>query len=588
MPTWVLICLIFSTPALLLVVFRLFSVALIPLKIPLKMILGKKLPQGRWFKKVGCKINLVLGIFEYYFRALRHFIFVPLFTTILIVQLVRFAKGTDLALYPIGWSLFFLTLIMYSFHHTLVVTLRMGEFLRTYPNLHPKIFFHAYYHLFGPFRYKLPKLTEDSMVYPGKTSFKKYSRSKQSIKPMILILWDVAHFAHMTLKTYKNVGAQYTRDIADIIGSIWGKSILEKMNASLEVFGREKLENLEGKLIIMMNHKSQLDFALGFFALSNIRLAGGRGIRLRFITAKDHFIDNPIVYELMRIGKAMEAVDMIMIDRKKKGTTFLNLQQAAKDLANKEIDLVIYPQETRAQGNINRSQKRRDAGYYTTVPPQDIQSNLGHLRKGAAYLAVDTLIELAKTSREPLNLVFVGLNGTATALSKQSFKVQTETDIRFNIGEVVTLLPDLVTNLSKPEGAEAKNDEEKKYLDLVNQLNQTIDEKLVSSLGIHENLRHRFLLDLKGHFRFTTEKIDLVERNLDRFEKESSVSYQILDRIYACKPSEWNPYISELAHLLMDQSLVTRFETLRNQVTLRMLGQLKKNIHERKVVMKNV
>lgn len=524
-------------------------------------------------KNIFNKINFYLGLFEYYISPPRNPIMGIFFFCLIVIRFISSLKegiATD-ALTGVTFPLFFLALTFYGSHHALIVSLKMAEFLRDNPGLHPKSFFDTFHNLFGPFSYTMPDSAKEPTVSPENISFKEHTRSKQSIFPFIPIFWDTGHLAYTAFRSVKYVGKRYGVEVFDNMASMWGKRVLDHFHASFEVIGRKKLENLNGKNIIIMNHKGQLDFVLGFFALSDIKLAGGRGIRNRFITAKDHFVDNLLVYEMIGIGKLLEATDTVFIDRKKRGEAFLNLKQAAKDLAEKDIDIVIFPQGTRAEGNVDRSQKRRDAGYYTTVPPKDISSDLGHLRKGTAHLAVDTLMELAKTDNTPLNLIFIGLTGTATALSKKSFKIQTEADIQYKIGEILTLSPDMV------EGSEEK------YLDLVDAIHRKIDENLASCLDIHKNLHHRFLLDLQGHFRFTAEKIQSIETNLDHLARESPIPYHILDRIYACPLREWNPYLSELAHLLMEQCPVERFRTLRTQVTTRMLESKGKKLHRKRI-----
>jgi len=134
--------------------------------------------------------------------------------------------------------------------------------------------------------------------------------------------------------------------------------------------------------------------------------------------------------------------------------------------------------------------------------------------------------------------------------------------------------------IRKPSGSEARTESEKNYLKWVDEIHTAIDKKLVESLKIHENLKYRFMLDLKGYFRFTKERIQTVEQNLDKISAQGAYVYQILDRVYACPPKEWNPTLSELAQLLLDESPVSRFRELRTQITLRMLECLGGKTHK--------
>lgn len=537
-----LLCFLYVTP-LLRVAVKIILVLGWSLQYPVKKILGKPLPFPRFeiARNFLGRVNLLLGNYEYYIRGLRD-AFVGL------SLLVYLVFGSH-RFFP----LLFLALIFYIYHHQMLVSLKVTELLRAHPGISPSTFFKRLKHWLGPFPLDLPDGNLEPALTPTHLSFKKHVRSRQSILPLLCAIWDTGYLAHMTIRAWKHVGIQYARDVVDAIGAMWGKRILELMSGSLEVTGEENLANLKGKIILVINHKSQLDFALLFFALSQIRLGSGRILHPRFILAKDHFMDNPFVYDILGVGRAVEAVDMIFIDRKKTERGFEGLKKAAQTLVDKDIDIVIFPQGTRAEGNLDRSEKRRDAGYYTTIRPSDIDSDLGHLRKGLAHLTVDTLTALPPGVE--LNLVFVAVSGTGVALPKKSLTLQTECDIRFDIAAPLTLTREMADGVSN----------------LVSHIHEQIDRHLVNILGIHENLQYRFMLDLKGYFRFTRERIQMVSDHFEKISAESPVVFQILDRLYACPPKDWNPYLSELAQLLMDQSSISRLKDLRAQVSIRML-----------------
>lgn len=566
--------------------FRLLVIRRFPMLYPAK---GEKI-----LNLLIAPLNSAVGMMEYYVRAPRNytlgFFYFVLSAWFLVSALTA---GRPLNLTADGFPFLFVLLTFYSIQKESRTALNMSEFLRANPRMNPASFFKTYYQRLGPFDLPFPDPMKTARLKPEAVSFKTNKRAKQTRRVFIPVVWDTAHLAHACLKALKYVGKEYAREVFDLMANMWGKRTLQLFNASLEVTGAEKLQNLNGKILLVLNHKSQLDFALTFFALSGVRLGRGREVRTRFITAKDHFVDNFFVYEILGVGKLIEAVDMVFIDRKRSGKGFQDLQQAAGFLAQKEIDIAIFPQGTRAEGNIDRSGKRRDAGYYTTVSPRDISSDLAHLRKGTAYLAVDSLIELSRTTREDLHLVFVGISGSATALAKQSLEIQTETDIRYIIGDPMTLSPTLVTGCRKPEGSltqgsstqgpGARTAGEKKYLELVNWIHHEIDRRLSDCLEIHENLKRRFLLDLQGQLRYSRESLQMVETAFDGAAGQYPFIYQILDRIYACPLPEWNRSLSELAQLIADGSSEERLRQLRDQVTLKLLESLKARVHGKKV-----
>ncbi|MBI2340272.1 MAG: 1-acyl-sn-glycerol-3-phosphate acyltransferase [Deltaproteobacteria bacterium] len=579
------------------IVFRIFQLLAV---YPFRLFVLKRFPalQSAKGKKLGRAIigaaNSAVGMMEYYVRAPRNYTFGFAYFILSAWFLLSAAIGGH-SLNPAtkGFPFLFVLLTFYSIQKEARTALNMSEFLRANPQMHPSVFFKTYAQRLGPFDLPFPDPLQALRVEPREVSFRKDVRPEQTRRLFIPVVWDTAHLAHACLKSLKYVGKEYAREVFDLMAQMWGKRTLQLFRASLTVTGAEKLQNLDGKILLVLNHKSQLDFALTFFALSGIKLGGRpaleRGIRTRFITAKDHFVDNFFVYEILGVGKLIEAVDMVFIERKRGGKGIQNLKQAAEFLAQKEIDIAIFPQGTRAEGNVDRSGKRRDAGYYTTVSPKDIASDLAHLRKGTAWLAVDSLIELApkglarRTTSEDLHLVFVGISGTATALAKQSLLIQTETEIKYVIGEPLTLSPTLVAGCRKPEGPEPATPGEKKYLELVNWIHHEIDRRLSGCLEINEHLRHCFLLDLQGQLRYPPDRVNAVQRCFDALALEHPFIYQILDRIYASPLAEWNRYLAELARLVAEGAGEERLRQLRNEVTLKMMESLKAKVHGKRV-----
>lgn len=555
--------------------------------------LKKPTDQPKGFKKKWITFvdgfNRSFGIWEYTIRGCRDvffLFFIPIYLILkhlLTPHLPLSLGANDLVLVGL------LCLVFTTRKQQIFISLQLAEMARVNPHIHPKDFFETYYRLLGPLSYRIPPVEQQRQVDAQNVSFKDHERAQ--LVPWLLVsaLWDTTHLAHIALKSLKYVGKDYARDVFDVMASMWGKRILQVTKSSFQITGIDKIKDLPGKVILVFNHKSQLDFVLTFFALCHFQRPSSRGFRPRFITAKDHFVDNRLVYDVMGVGKLIETVDMVFIERKKKGRAIENLKQAAYFLAHKDIDIAIFPQGTRTVGNIDRSLKRRDAGYYTTVSPRDMSEDLGHLRKGTAYLAADTLMELAKKGEnELLHLVFIGLSGTATILPKESLKLQTETDVVYEVGEPLTLNASMVANCKKPRSSEARDDAEMNYMGLVNQLNYEIDTRLANSLHIHEHLKHRFLVDLQGHFRYSQDRMEIIDRNLDRMEKESSIVYQILDRIYALPPQEWNAYLSELSHLVLEGRSTSRLPAIREQITVKMLNATNVKLHGKRIQKKSL
>ncbi|OVE82035.1 hypothetical protein BVY03_01945 [bacterium K02(2017)] len=471
-----------------------------------------------------------------------------------------------------SWSLFgsfigVIVLMLWTQFSRAQTNLKAAEFIRIYPQMHPDDFI---------LRYRLDLawggmaiLDKRGMtpINPESLDFTTDKRPIQSYFICAKILIDTMYFAHLCLFAYRKLGEQYVFEVFDGAASFWGKRILQLAKGHLKVMGLDKLNNLKGSFIYIFNHKSVFDFVLAFLALSTIKV-NNRHVRIRFILAKDHFKDNPLVYKIFGIGKICEAVNMIFIARKNPKQSNLDLKKAAKFIYEKDIDVAIFPQGTRAKGKFNRSMKRRDAGYYTTIRKKDKNSPLSHIRKGSSHLIWDTLNDLYQRGvNENLNIVFIGINGTGNTLPKSNLKIQTNTDIEFSIGEIIQLNPGILNELFAPQ-EEAQNDPKRDFLD---QTNLMINENLVEAMSLHPMLLQRYLTELKGQFRFENDKIAAIHDTIQEISPQSNVVFQLLDHIYSLPSNHWNGYLSQLSQLLLEKPSEERYLNLLEDVTSELL-----------------
>ena len=502
-------------------------------------------------------VTKIFSRVEYFLAPLRfYFLGVPLTFIFSIWLLHSFFEGGLCVPFEI---FFWITLLVFlnflTENHIRKSRLKLVEVLRKNPNLHPSAFFTLYEHeaAFSGVDFKnLKNLKELKLI---QADFRQKGRPQLSVQPLLRLVFDTSLIAKMVLLSQESVGAGYAHEVSDLLASLWGKQALQATASRLCVRGAEKIQGRDGVFLFIFNHKSTVDFMMTYFVFSEICFKT-RKPHPRFIVAKDHFKDNIFIYHMMGLGKGIEAMDMIFIERNKAGKGHLNLEQAAQIMIEKDIDIAIYPQGTRAPGNLDRVGKRRDAGYYTTLRKHDCDPfrNLSHLKKGTGYLIFDVLSELRKQNRsENLNLVFVGINGTATTLPSGSLKVQTENTIEFLFGDIVEFQ-------GKDLDSEDRDDFSQK-------MNLLIDQKLKAAIHLHENLKKRYLTDLTGCFRFDEEKMDMVSKNLDQISLESDVAYRILDRIYALPSEKWNGYLSQLSQVLLAKLESQRFEGLLEQVT---------------------
>ena len=199
--------------------------------------------------------------------------------------------------------------------------------------------------------------------------------------------------------------------MGDMAATIFGGEILSQLCARVEVKGLEHLDHIEGPVIFISNHQSFIDFAIVPFVLGVVSVDRQRDFRPKYMAARDHFYDNWSLYRLLGLGRAMEAVGTIFVDRKaKKDQPTRAVDEAVEAMIQKGSDILMFPQGTRAYGNIDEHGRRLDAGYYTTIREKDVEKELGHLRKGAAYLAIDAAFQLAKEGKK-ISIVPIGIKG---------------------------------------------------------------------------------------------------------------------------------------------------------------------------------
>ncbi|HLD45029.1 MAG TPA: 1-acyl-sn-glycerol-3-phosphate acyltransferase, partial [bacterium] len=395
--------------------------------------------------------------------------------------------------------------------------------------------------------------------------YRKGRRAQQKKTLFVKAVFDMAYVAHICLSGLKYLGPSYLRAFADQLIAVLGKRLLQLSESSLSVLGAEKLQGLQGKFILIFNHKSAFDFALTPYVLSHITV-NNRRVRPRFILAQDHFKDNWFLYHVIGMGKAAEAIDMIFVSRKDQKKSFDNLKQAAQTMIEKDVDIAIYPQGTRAAGNYDRADKRRDAGYYTTVRKKDLNSKWPHLKRGTAFLALDVLTQLRVSGDDQeLHLVFIGISGTATVLPKGSLAVQTEAEVVFTIGDVLSLSPHMLDDLFVADQPREEAPLARKKF--ATELTGVINEKLLSVLNLKFQLLQRFLTELKGQFHYDNERLQVVQNNMVMIDKSSDVVFEILDKIYSLPVSQWNGYLSQLSQMLLGKPDLTRFEILAHDVT---------------------
>lgn len=507
------------------------------------------------------RVNAELGRVEYNFGHLRDYTVGVVMTAGAVFSLTMclLVSSENVAAYFYDAFYFglFASLSLATYRRHMNIGLKMTEFMRVNPLVHPQEFFDCYYRRLGPLAEPIPEWASET-VNPENVSYRTDGEPLVGYRRLLYGSYDTAIFARSAFKALDVIGEAYGREVFDVMASLWGSRIIQLFRSQFKVTGLERFRDLEGKVILVFNHKSHIDFVMNFFALSKARMKDGRQIKPRYMAAKDHFIDNKFIYDGLGVGRLIESVDMVFVDRKGKGIDAIG--QAVQILADRNIDIAMYPQGTRAYGNLSEKRERRDAGFYTTGSAKQLKRELGHLKKGVAYLALDTALELHGRDMEtPVHLVSIGIHGTADLVPKGSLKVRTESEVTFNIGDVLTIRPHEVAHLSRPKHDKPIHDlseSEKRYREHTDSLMRMINDGLVRALDLHKRLTDRFMDDVRNLKLVASDKWLILKRNLNSSDQIGKlVPFQIIDRIYALDPSYWTSYLRRTAEVLSADSL---------------------------------
>lgn len=517
--------------------------------------------------KFGLKILNLFTSWEYFIYPIRRYLMAWPFVFYFLGLLAWQAYQGTLFQNPEHTPYYLLSfLILFLFYDSSaqkrLLDVKASQLLEEQPFIDPRVFFFR-------FRFQLCfggiDVLSSQGLYEQKNplNYQTGQKSKKTLLPFLIGLWDTAYIAHFCLSVLRCRSDKALFEFADLAGALWGRRALQLGKCSLMMSGLERLQNEKGRFIFVFNHKSSLDFILVSAVLQLVSI-NNRKPRPRFLIAKDHFKDNPILYSVLGIGRVSEAVKMIFIHRKKKSKGFANLSAAAQNICHENIDLAIYPQGTRAPGMLDRSGKRRDAGYYTTVNRRDPSSDLSHFKKGLGYMVVDCLKQMKEHDiHDPLCVVVFGIKGFGVAMPKGKFRIQTQTPMSMELGSVLKFSTDVLGE----EFAQSEKQNPKTALkELAHEINFMIHKKFVDILDIHNQLKQRFYTELKGQFRFDDKKIELIMESLEILTSDSDLIYMILDRIYCLPSSKWNGYLSELVQLLLERSSKERFTALNNEI----------------------
>lgn len=532
---------------------------------PLRAILA---PKNKYFPVSFHPILVRIGRLEYLLGPFRDRLLSIVLLGIVVYLWLEESPLSQETLLASSLIVFYNLLAIITIRYRDGIRLKLAEIARCHSNTHPEDFFRLFYISLSPWPPTFP--------VSGLREIDFRDTDYRSGKPPVLSRWPIfesalatSTLARMAIMAFKRVGPEYGRDAFDGLARLWGSRVAQIFQCHLKIHGARQIPPLEGKTLLLFNHKSYLDFALNFFALGSIHKFDGRHLRPRFIAAKDHFIDNPIIYSWIGLGKVIENAGMIFVNRKK-GKGWAAMQEAAEKLVNSEVEIAVYPQGTRAYFMRSPSGERLDAGYYTTFTKKTWDQPLGHLKPGTAHLILDTLLALRERGEKKLNVLVTGIMGSAIAGPKGSFRAQSEAEVHFRILPVWELSTDLVAGAEAPQGTEAETEGEALYLRRMQELQLEIDRKLLQATDWHAYLLNRLPLELEKLGIAGPEVSQALDRLRQAEPSDDSRPFILLDRIFSLPPELWERFLRLYVSLQSQASGEGSWKALLQEVSERL------------------
>lgn len=384
------------------------------------------------------------------------------------------------------------------------------DHVAAHPGIHPREYFRYWRRRYQPWPFCFSSPT---MLQLPVMDFRKgvTPSPRLSLLPLFRGLLSTWSLARAGLYAQKKWGQDYLKSICDAMMLLWAARMCEVSQLRVEVEGFENFSNVRDPLLVICNHKSVFDFVVVPLALGLAKLPQRSPVRLRFMAAKDHFIDNFFVYRIIKIGLAMKAVGMIFVDRKGKARKAA-VDEAVEQMFSSKVDVVIFPQGTRAYPQQDAMGNRWDAGYFAAGKSDRMSVMGGHLKKGAAHLAMQA------AAHHPLSVLPVAVYGTATVYNKESLKVQLNETVGVRIGAPIRL--------------ESAPQSEAAYSSAVKDLHEQMDAAMIEVSGIIPRLEQRLLMDTRLMLR-PNEFDEFVQVVQERRDRKDALFFSVADQLYS-------------------------------------------------------
>ncbi|MCB1215151.1 MAG: 1-acyl-sn-glycerol-3-phosphate acyltransferase [Deltaproteobacteria bacterium] len=481
--------------------------------------------------------------------------------------------GLDYTLYL---TLLYFFLSLSSLRHHRALQTQLSKLIIHENQIHPKDFFDLYYEQLSPWPKPLAK-QGFTLINDLEQDYRQNKQSKKSFLSLIKGSLSTITLARMAMRAFKNLPAEKARQSFDALARLWGRRISQQAKLQLKTLLPTDFSTLEGKVLLIYNHASTLDFCLNFAALASVRVKDSKGLtrplRPRFIAARDHFIDNPLIYSWLGVGKAIQKAGMIFINRRQKGQGWAAMQEAATKLCQKEVEIAVYPQGTRAHAIQNLDGSIWEAGYYSTFNEATWDKPLGHLKIGTAQLILDSLLELKKQGQTQLTILSTGIWGAGSALAKGHLKIKTQSSITYRVGKAWILKTQDLDQLKKPKEKIPQNQNEENYLKKIQEIQIQLNQKLLEALDWHLRLLEKTKKTL-NLLNFETEKTKKLIQNLEQAQsQEQSFPFILLDRLFSLPKEEWKLFFEKVFQLQEKNWQEPAWKNLLKEISQKLSGK---------------
>ncbi|MBN1283679.1 MAG: 1-acyl-sn-glycerol-3-phosphate acyltransferase [Proteobacteria bacterium] len=441
----------------------------------------------------------------------------------------------------------------------------LAEFASRNPTVHPQEFFDHLFCVSGAIRHRLPQ-SPARVIDPAHLDFRNHGKGARLRWPTLACgAWSTAWLAKLLVSCGDMKNQRWLARFADAMALVWASRLAQLMRAEVSVEGADRLAAHAGPQMLLYTHASFVDFALAPLVPASMAAQPGgprKGCVPSFLIAKDHFRDNPLYYRLLGIGRAAEALGMIFVERRGRSSPARArgvVWQATGKMVDEGAMLGIYPQGTRATPCTGVEGERLDSAYYTVGEPERIKRDGAHLKRGAAFIAVEAAMGLAAAGeREGVRIVPVAIKGSGIACPRGSARIMSDVRMRLVIGEPIRILASDVAGLKSPDEGGPHNKGEERYFEFADHLHRRIDVSLKEAYGVHAVLERRFFEDVRG--LLDHNEIEEVALAVKPWRGDDFLFHAVLDAIYCAPPSKWRRFLGELVHLMLN--FATREEML--------------------------